>query len=681
VSKKNRITLIFAVYFIGERCTGRGGGKKLFYVLVRRHMRFFPVFALILFSLTLLAFSQNPEQSVAPPGMIFELLALNHDLPTTARPTYLSPCDLVASADSKTIYVAEQTAKQIAVVDIATKAVVKTIKLPNEPTGIAVTPDGLLYVTCSSDQWPNGMVCEVHPVQGKVLRRLPAGHGARSPVLSHFGRTLYVCNQYENDVYIVDVAAGTLTSRIDALRQPYAAALTPDDSVLVVTSCLPNEKSTDTLKITSKILLIDAFAKKVRDTLPLPLGSNSVFGVTISPDGKYAFATHLVAMFGIPATKVDGGWIHTNNCAIVDIKKRSIKNDVTLDSPLQGSANPWGITCSPDGKLLCVVHAGSNELSIIDIQKLIGVADSGKYNPFAILLPHDDDPKTVLAHDFSALNDAMEKKVVKGKEPRAVTIVGNQLYTSGYFGDNLESFTLSIPGSGTKTPDGETISLGPEISKTSERKGQIAFGDAGLTFQKWNCCLSCHPFMRDDGLNRTLRNEFAAPKNIKTMIYAWWTPPTSWAGVRQNAFESIRAGQMNELFLEPDMETYTNMDTFFMKMKPVPSPYLVKGKLSASAQRGRNLFLSMPTLDCRKCHPIPLYTDLKFHNTGAEDPYDNSTSWDTPSLVECWRTAPYNHLGSKLTVYDMVRFQGMSSASKELTDYQISDLVEFVLSL
>ncbi len=641
-------------------------------------MRFFPLYALILFCFASLASSPDPEMSIAPPGMVYELLALNKDLSTTARPTYLSPSDIVASSDSKTLYVAEQTAKRIAVVDIATKAVVRTIRLPNEPTGISVAPNGLLYVTCSSDLWPDGMVCEVHPVLGKVLRRLPAGHGARSPVISHFGKTLYVVNQYENDVYVVDIASGTFMGRIGALRQPYAAALTPDDSVLVVTNCLPNEKSADTLNITSKILLVDTYAKKTRDTLPLPLGSHSAFGVTISPDGKYAFATHVVGMYGIPATKVEQGWIHTNNCAIIDIKNRVIKNDVTLDSPLQGSANPWGIACSPDGKLLCVAHAGSNDLSIIDVQKLIAVADAGKYNPHAL---SKNDQQSVLAHDLSALQYAMDKVTVKGKEPRAVTIIGNRAYTAGYFGDYLESYVLSMPGSAVKTLSGETISLGPEMPQTSELKGHIAFNDAGLTFQKWNSCLSCHPFMRADGLNWTLRNEFCAPKNSKSMMYAWWTPPTNWAGVRQNAYESIRAGWCCDLFIEPDMEVALCVDTFFMKIKPVPSPYLVKGKLSESAKRGRELFFNKARLYCKECHPEPLYTDKKFYNAGVEDPYDNTVNWDTPSLVECWRTAPYSHLGSKSTIHEMLDFQGMSNASTELTDNEISDLVEFVLSL
>ena len=88
-------------------------------------------------------------------------------------PKYRSPTALVPSPDGRYLYVAEQTAKRISVVHLASKTVKKTIQLPNEATGIAVAPNGMLYVTCSSDWWPSGMACEVDPAAGKVLRRLP----------------------------------------------------------------------------------------------------------------------------------------------------------------------------------------------------------------------------------------------------------------------------------------------------------------------------------------------------------------------------------------------------------------------------------------------------------------------------------------------------------------------------
>jgi YVTN family beta-propeller protein len=618
----------------------------------------------------------NPEQSVAPASVIIELLALNRDIATPERPKYLSPTALVASPDSQYLYVAEQTAKQIGVFDLKTNWVTKIIKLPSEVTGLAVAPDGTkLYATCFSDRWPSGMVCEVSVATGKVTRRLPAGHGARAPVISHDGKTLYVCNQFDNDVYADDIASGQVVKKIPVLREPYAAAITPNDSLLIVTQVVSDQLATDSVNKRCKIMLIDAVAKNLRDTLFLPLGSASVFGVTISPDGNYAFATHLINYFLMPATKTDNGWIRTNNCAIVDIKNRKILNDVTLDEPMQGSANPWGIGCSRDGKILCVTHAGSNELSVIDVQKLITLADTTKYYWDYPSIPEG---QTQLWHNLIAMNNFMSKVKVSGKGPRALAIIGNRAYTAGYFSDTLESFDLMLNG-GTK--EAGAIALGAAQPLTAERKGELAFCDANLCYQKWASCQSCHPFARADGLNWVLRNEFAAPKNTKSLVYSWWTPPTNWAGYRQNAYESVRAGMINELFLEPDMDVAASMDTFLMKLKPTPSPYLVKGNLSESGTKGKQIFMTNPALDCKKCHAGPLFTDMKPHNAGVQDPYDNMISWDTPSLIESWRSAPYSHLGSFNQLSDIMKFKGMSNAGSSLSQQEFDDLVEFISSL
>jgi cytochrome c peroxidase len=122
------------------------------------------------------------------------------------------------------------------------------------------------------------------------------------------------------------------------------------------------------------------------------------------------------------------------------------------------------------------------------------------------------------------------------------------------------------------------------------------------------------------------------------------------------------------------------MDTFVMAMKPVPSPTLIKGRLSVSALRGKEIFYGGKA-GCAGCHSGPLFTDKKLHEAGVLDMFDANLIWDTPSLIECWRTAPYNHLGSASTVKEMVGITGMSGASKQLTQEEMNDLVEFVLSL
>jgi DNA-binding beta-propeller fold protein YncE len=61
---------------------------------------------------------------------------------------YLSPLTLVADNEGKTLYVAEATAKQVAVFNVTAGKVAKVISLPEQPSGLALAPDGsLLYVT------------------------------------------------------------------------------------------------------------------------------------------------------------------------------------------------------------------------------------------------------------------------------------------------------------------------------------------------------------------------------------------------------------------------------------------------------------------------------------------------------------------------------------------------------
>ncbi len=58
--------------------------------------------------------------------------------------------------------------------------------------------------------------------------------------------------------------------------------------------------------------------------------------------------------------------------------------------------------------------------------------------------------------------------------------------------------------------------------------------------------------------------------------------------------------------------------------------------------------------------------------------------FDTPRLVEVWRTAPYLHDGHWLTVKELLTVgkHGLSREQLEkLSERDIDDLVEFVLSL
>jgi cytochrome c peroxidase len=87
---------------------------------------------------------------------------------------------------------------------------------------------------------------------------------------------------------------------------------------------------------------------------------------------------------------------------------------------------------------------------------------------------------------------------------------------------------------------------------------------------------------------------------------------------------------------------------------------------------------------CSRCHPAPLYTDLHSHNVRSRSEVDHTDRFDTPTLIEVWRTAPYLHDGRYLTVKELLtegRHGLGRDGKKELSPGEIDDLVEFVLSL
>jgi cytochrome c peroxidase len=173
------------------------------------------------------------------------------------------------------------------------------------------------------------------------------------------------------------------------------------------------------------------------------------------------------------------------------------------------------------------------------------------------------------------------------------------------------------------------------------------------------------------------------PKNARSMLLAHKTPPAMASGVRGDAEAAVRSGITHIQFAVRPEDDAVAIDEYLKALEPVPSPHLVNGQLTEAAKRGKELFFSK-RVNCGECHPEPLYADLKMHNVESRGKYDRRDEFDTPTLVECWRTAPYMHDGSFVTVKDLIAKgkHGKYGGDVEgLSEQEINDLVEFVLSL
>jgi cytochrome c peroxidase len=165
------------------------------------------------------------------------------------------------------------------------------------------------------------------------------------------------------------------------------------------------------------------------------------------------------------------------------------------------------------------------------------------------------------------------------------------------------------------------------------------------------------------------------------MLLAHKTPPAMMTGVRPDAESGVRAGIRHIQFaVRPETDAVA-IDEYLKSLKPVQSPYLVKGKLSRAANRGRRVFKKA---GCASCHSSPLYTDLKKYNIGTGKDMDEGQSFDTPTLIESWRTAPYLYDGRAKTIKEVLTKHNSGDKhgkTSTLTDEEINSLTEFILSL
>ena len=252
---------------------------------------------------------------------------------------FLSPLDLIADSEGKTLYIAEATAKQVAVFDIASGRVIKTISIPAGVSGLALAVDeSKLYVTGAA---PNGKVFVIDTENCRVTDKIPVGHTPTAPVVSPNGETLYVCNRFSNNISVIDLASHKEIAKIAVPCEPIAAAITADGKVLFVANHLPAGASDGDYNA-ADLSVIDTASHKVATSIQFPNGSTALKDVTISPDGQHAYVTHILARYQLPATQLERGWMNTNALTIIDVPNIKLLNTVLLDDVDLGAANPWG---------------------------------------------------------------------------------------------------------------------------------------------------------------------------------------------------------------------------------------------------------------------------------------------------------------------------------------------------
>jgi YVTN family beta-propeller protein len=567
--------------------------------------------------------------------------------PETMGGEYHSPVALAADGEGRFVHVAQLTNNRVAVIETATGGMVREIRLP-EPPGDLLLEGATLFVTGSS---PQGSMYLVDAATGSIEQRFAAGHMPQSPVLSPDGNILYVLNRFENAVRVIDRAGGDTLATVPLPREPIDAVLTRDGATLVVANHLPVGPATG-VAVAAEVSFVDTRSRSVVATVKLANGSTSVRGICLSPDGRFAFCTHILARFHNPTTQLVRGWINTNAFSIIDIRERELYATILLDDV-------------DHGKTLAITHAGTHEVSLIDLPPLMDK-----------LAGLDDDTRAACGNKLSFLLGLRRRIALPGSGPRAALFAGSDLYVAEYFSDSLAVVETATGGAV------RSIALGTDSPLDPVRLGEMFFNDASLCFQKWQSCASCHPDGRADALNWDLMSDgFGNPKNTKSMLLAHETPPAMITGIRDSAEVAVRAGIRHIQFAVRPEADLMAIDAYLKSMKPVPSPFLVDGELSPAAQRGRAVFRKAR---CDGCHHGPYFTNMQRHDLGLGRGQDRARPMDTPTLIEVWRTAPYLYDGRAANLRSLlVDHNGRDSHGETsgLSEAELEDLHTYLLSL
>ena len=576
---------------------------------------------------------------------------------------FVSCCISFASADNPPFFttdiklndkgemlLTEKGLKRVDIFSADGKQLLRSYPMDETPTGILLDGDKAYVTTFENTGKLQILLLE----SGRIEAAIPTGSGACHPMFGPDKKTIYVCNQFDDSVSEIDPVNHRVLRTVKVLREPKSAVFSKDGKYLYVTNFLPAQRADlDYVAACVSVIEMDGFTK-VKD-IKLANGSNALRGICITPDGKYIYVSHNLGRFAVPTSQLQQGWMNTSAFSVIDTEKQEFVGAVVVDEPERGAAGIWSIDCNDDH--IFISQSGTHEVSVIDHPAL-----REKFESY----PN----KAMLDYDLNFLYGIRERVPLQGNGPRSMVLTNEKLIVPTYFADVLNVMDIN-------TREITSTELNPGRTESDINKGEKYFNDASHCFQNWQSCNGCHPGdARTDGMNWDLMNDGVGnSKNCKSLLFSHVTPPNMISGIRAHAEIAVRAGYNFIQFFDITEEDAVCVDEYLKSLRPVPSPLLVNGELSDLAKEGRKVF---EKLKCGECHSGPYYTDMKYHRIGEDIEFEKG--WDTPTLREVWRTAPYLFDGRAATMGEVFEVH-KHGIDKKVSKKDIEALVEYVNSL
>jgi YVTN family beta-propeller protein len=242
-------------------------------------------------------------------------------LPATSLGTSIAvgsiPTDVTVETDGTRAYVTNQYSSNIGVIDLAGNTQVDSIAVSGNPFRVKLSPDGRsLFVTGNADS-----LFIIDVASREITGRLAIGLDANGLAADTIGNRLYLSNQSDGTISVVDLGSMTVTGSIQVGGHPQELVLSPGGTLLFVAD------------ESGSVQIWDLRENRKRGDIAVPGGA---FAMAVSPDWRQLYIGSAL-----------GGAVY-----VIDWKAGETLKTVTT------GGTPRRIAFSRDGKVAVVANEG-----------------------------------------------------------------------------------------------------------------------------------------------------------------------------------------------------------------------------------------------------------------------------------------------------------------------------------
>ncbi len=511
----------------------------------------------------------------------------------------------------------------------------------------------------------NDTVSFAQPAQGQLLGELAVGREPRSVAITPDDARAVVVNRGDGTLTVIDVANRAILAQFEVGMLPYSVIAPNNETVFV---------ALQGVGAVAEVRLSDGQILREIPTPPWPAG--------LTKWGDFLYVTHLwdgaLSLIYLPDSRVVETLYAGNGASFTPafeidpttgrgylLQSRSRAGEVvSYDSTILPLANPidlarfrilrgerialdvidrpvnmpFAAAVDPARQWLYIVNAGSDDLSVIDLNRRVVRAHVAVgVNPRAVLLSRDN--------AFAYVHNAIEG---------TLTVIETR---------NLMVQDV-LPISDIRIP--VDVLIGAQLFHTS--------ADPRLTTDRWLSCASCHFDGFSDGRVWFGLNTPSLWGLQATTAYTWSGAWDDLHDVEAHIRDISRgAGFIAQADISP-AQTWAgeslDLDALVAYLNVISAPPNPYSAASEAAQRGAALF---ERLSCQSCHSGPSGSDGQSHDVGTGGVYR------TPTLRYLWATAPYLHDGSARDLPSVFRLAGAHQLAT-LSEEELADLVAYLLA-